>query len=239
MANKIVVANLKMNMLKDDISKYLKEINNSIHTNKVIICPTNIYIPYFLNKKFNVGIQDLHYDNEGICTGEVTPKQAKSMWINFSILGHSERRNYFKEDDELINKKVIASTNEGIKTIVCIGETLEERNMLKTAKVLRKQLEKDLSGANLNNVIVAYEPVWAIGSNIMCNDVDISKTALYIKQLVKNYFKYDNIKVIYGGSVNDENISKIANIKEIDGVLVGGSSMDSSKFLKIVEVACS
>ena len=161
------------------------------------------------------------------------------MGINFSILGHSERRNYFKEDDELINKKVIASTNEGIKTIVCIGETLEERNMLKTAKVLRKQLEKDLSGANLNNVIVAYEPVWAIGSNIMCNDVDISKTALYIKQLVKNYFKYDNIKVIYGGSVNDENISKIANIKEIDGVLVGGSSMDSSKFLKIVEVACS
>lgn len=239
MENKIVVANLKMNMLKSDISKYLKETKNLINTNRVVICPTSIYIPYFLNQKYSVGIQDLHYDNDGICTGEVTPKQAKSMGINFAIIGHSERRKYFEENDDLINKKVVSATKEGIKTIVCIGETKEERNMLKTAKVLRKQLIKDLNGANLDNVIIAYEPIWAIGSNIICNETDISKTAIYIKQLVKNYFNYNNIKVIYGGSVNEENIKDISKIEEIDGVLVGSSSIDSSKFLKIIEVACS
>lgn len=236
MQNKIVVANLKMNMLRNDISKYLKEIEN-INSNKIIICPTSIYIPYFLNHKYAVGIQDLHYDNEGICTGEVTAKQAKNMGINFAIIGHSERRKYFDESDELINKKVVTATNEGIKTIVCIGETLEERDMLKTAKILKKQIIKALINAKFENVIIAYEPVWAIGSNKSCSLEDISKTSLYIKQIVKNEFNYDNIKVIYGGSVNEDNISDISKIDEIDGVLIGSSSVDSSKFLKIIEVA--
>lgn len=235
MDNKIIVANLKMNMVREDISKYLKEIS-VINNNKVIICPTSIYIPYFLNHKYTVGIQDLHFDNDGRCTGEVTAMQAKSMGIKFAIIGHSERRRLLLERDNIINKKIVAASTNEINTIVCIGETAEERDMLNTAKILKNQIIRDLKNANLDNVIIAYEPIWAIGSNNVCSVRDISKTAGYIKQIVKSYFNYENIKVIYGGSVSDKNIVDIMKIDEIDGVLVGSCSTDASKFLKMIEV---
>ena len=237
MTNKIVVANLKTSMTLGDTSKYLKEINQKIHNQNVIICPTSIYAPYFLNHGYQVGLQNIFCESLGSCTGEISSKQAKSIGVNYVILGHSERRNILKESNHNINLKIKDCLKNNLKIILCIGETLEERNLLKTDKILKKQLMECLKDINdLNNITIAYEPVWAIGTNTLPSINDITKAIVFIRYIVKNYLNFSNINVIYGGSINEKNIKNINNIKEIDGVLIGGASVDSSKLLNIIEV---
>lgn len=237
MTNKIIVANLKTSMTLSDTSKYLKEINQKINNHNVIICPSSIYTPYFLNHGYQVGIQNVFCESLGSCTGEISSKQAKSIGINYVILGHSERRNILKEDNYDINLKIKDCLKNNLKVILCIGETLEERNLLKTDKILKKQLMECLKDIdNLNNITIAYEPVWAIGTNRLPSINDITKAIMFIRYIVKNYLNFSNISVIYGGSINEKNIKSINNIKEIDGVLIGGASVDSSKLLNIIGV---
>lgn len=237
--NKIVVANLKNNLSTRDIDKYLNSITNNISSQNVIICPTNIYLPYFLKHNFRVGAQDVYYENKN-CTGEVTPKQYKTMGVVCSIIGHSERRINLKETDDIINKKVISTLENGMGVILCIGETLEEKSMRKTDVVIKKQLFSALSGVkDTNKLIIAYEPVWAIGTNKIPDLKDIKSCIIYIKSLVKKIIGLDNVKVLYGGSVSLDNIKGIISLKEVSGVLVGSESKDPDKLLKIIEVVGS
>lgn len=239
---KLVVGNLKMNLDLNQIASYLNVINQHVHSPHVVICPTSIYIPYFLAHEYRVGLQNTYLANKGAYTGEISPKQASSMGVSYTILGHSERRLYLKETDEMINKKIVTALNNHLRVIVCVGETLEERKMLKTDKIIKRQIIKalqNLSAEQMNNVVIAYEPVWAIGTNQTPTNKDIKEMINYIKLLVENNFLYKDIKVLYGGSVNDKNITQLNKIENLDGYLVGGAAIKPDQFLKIIEVALS
>lgn len=236
MENKLIVANHKMNMDAKEANEYLKELGN-INNKNLIICPTSIYIPYFLKKKFEVGIQNTFIHEKGSYTGEISPKQAKSLGVNYTIIGHSERRIYFNETDTLINKKVLESLNNNLKVILCIGETLEEKNMLKTDKILKRQIINALRDVeNIDNVIIAYEPVWSIGTGIIPESKEISATISYIKTIIDKLYPSNNVKILYGGSVTEKNIKSLNKIKEVNGFLVGGASLNTKSLLKIIEV---
>lgn len=236
MANKLVIANHKMNMEAKDLNDYLKELEK-INNKNVVICPTSIYIPYFLKKGFEVGIQNTFMHSNGAYTGEVSPKQAKSLGVNYTILGHSERRSYLEESDTFINKKVLEALNNKLKVVLCIGETLEERNMLKTDKILKRQVINGLRNVeNIDNVIIAYEPVWAIGTGVIPTNKEISSTISYIKTIIDNLYPSSNVRIIYGGSVTEKNIKELEKIEEVSGFLVGGASLNTKAFLKIIEV---
>lgn len=239
--SKLIVGNLKMNMTLQDIAQYINYINNTSfnpNLNEVVICPSYIYIPYLNNNpKFKVGSQDVSINDNGSYTGEVSAFQLKSENVKYSILGHSDRRKNFGENENIINKKIRQCINNNIKPIVCIGESKEERLMMKTEQVLRRSildLLRNFNKEELSDVIIAYEPVWAIGTGITPTVKEIEETAFYIKDLVRSAYKVD-IKVLYGGSINFKDIDKFNGINNIDGYLMGGSSIDVSEFSKIIE----
>lgn len=240
--SKIVIANLKMNMMLDDIKKYLDAINKSINSRNVIICPTSIYAPYFLGHKYEVGLQNIYLENKGAYTGEISPMQAKSIGVNYVLIGHSERRNILKEDNDTIHRKLKTVLSNNLTAVLCIGETMEEKNMLKTDVVLKRQLMTaltDIDEDKYANIIIAYEPVWSIGTNRVPTNKEIESTIAYIKNFISVNFKVANLPVLYGGSINEKNIVEINKIPNISGVLVGGSSLDPSKLLAIIEVVVS
>lgn len=239
-SKKIVVGNMKMNLLAGDISEYLKKINSDDLGEQVVICPSNVYIPYFLKQSYRVGIQNIFFRDSGAYTGEVSAAQAASLGVKYAILGHSERRGYFRESDQDINKKIVSALKYGLEVVLCVGETLEEKNLLKTARVLKRQLLNDLrnlEGNDWDHVIIAYEPVWSIGTNVLPAKKDIEDTIGYIKGIVSEYFNYDDIPVLYGGSVSERNIEDLNQIPNVSGFLVGGASTNPKSFLKIIEVA--
>ena len=226
-----------MNMTAQDAKEYLKIMNDTMFCSNVIICPSDIYIPYFLNHSYDVGIQNVYYENNGPFTGEVSPLQAKSMGIKYAIIGHSDRRK-IGEDDLVINKKVKKCLENKIKVIFCIGETLEQREMLKTDKILKQQIISGLRGLNskqLSNVLIAYEPVWAVGTNLLPTTKEISDCIDFIKTICSKFLTGLPF-ILYGGSINEENISTLKNLKNVDGFLIGGASCNANKFLKIIEI---
>ncbi len=237
---KIVVANLKMNLNLEQIKLYINEIDGLIDSNRVIICPSYIYIPYFLNKNYLVGTQNIASTEDGAYTGEVSASQVSSMNIPYTIVGHSERRSIFNETSVEVNKKVKLALSNNLKVILCIGETKEEKDNGLTNSVLSLQLKESLLEIDnnlLENVIIAYEPVWSIGTGNIPTNEDIIEITNYIKSTVNNiYNSLVNIPVLYGGSVNEKNIFQLNEINEIDGVLVGGASLSSSKLNIIKEV---
>ena len=223
---KILAANFKMNLTLNEINEYIDKIKD-IDNKNIVLIPSNIYIPYFLNKKFSVGVQDAYYLDNGAFTGEVSAKQISSLGVNYAIIGHSERRMYFNETNDILNKKILSCESNGLKVIYCIGETKEERESNKTKEVLLKQLDEGLKGAS--EVIIAYEPRWAIGTNVTPTNEEIEDIISFIKS------KY-NYKVLYGGSTNDKNIASLNTISNVDGFLVGGASLDYDKFKKMIEI---
>lgn len=235
--NKIIVANMKMNLNIEEISNYLKKINANVNSENVVFCPTSIYLPYFLKNNYKIGIQNIYSKNSGAYTGEVSPSQAASLGIHYALIGHSERRLYFKEDDILIKDKVLEAIKNNLKVILCIGETLEEKNLLKTTKVLKRQIVnviRELDREMLDNLIIAYEPVWAIGSGLIPTNDDIEKISEYIKMVVNDTKGYLDIDVLYGGSVNEKNIDELNKLKNISGFLIGGASNDPEKIIDII-----
>lgn len=233
MANKLIVGNIKMNMKFDDIASYLEYFKN-INSKNLVICPSYIYIPYFLKYNFDVGSQNVCAYSDGTYTGEVSASQLYSLGVRYTIVGHSERKIKLNESDFDINKKVISSINSKLNVILCIGETLEEMDILEKNKMLKNQIVNALINVNdLNNVIIAYEPVWCVGTNKLPNNMEIERTIKYIKQLVFDMYN-QNIRVIYGGSINEKNILKLNDIDVLDGFLIGSVSVDPSKFIQII-----
>ena len=236
--NKLIVGNQKMYMSPNEVGEYLKSIIGKITTSNVIICPSSIYIPYFLKHKFSVGVQNVCSDNEGARTGEISAKQVSDFGIKYSLVGHSERRINFFEDNDLINKKIKNLLEHNIKPILCIGETNEEKNLLKTNKVLKSEIVtclKNINAEDFDKIIIAYEPIWAIGTNRIPTMEEIKNNVKYIKETIRKIYKTE-VKVLYGGSINTNNIEKLNKIDCLDGFLIGGSSTKPKDFLNIIEV---
>ncbi len=246
MTNKFIyfIANWKMfgdikslNSLNKVIKFSKTNKNNKF---KLIYCPPytllNLFSKKIKNSNIELGAQNCHQEEAGgPFTGSISPKMLKKVGAKYVIIGHSENRAN-GETDLLINKKIKSSINSGLKIIFCIGETLLQRKKKHTYKVLKHQIAKGLRGVKkLNKVLFAYEPVWSIGTGIIPKADNLEKDLKYIKNNLIKKFRLKNPKVLYGGSVNPENVKNFKEINIIDGFLVGGASQDPKKFVDIVK----
>ncbi len=243
---KIVAANWKMNKdIPESVlfAKNLKKHMKNEFSANVIIFPSFVSI-YPIAQEFDktgvkIGAQNCSYESSGAFTGEVSMDMLKSAGAEFVLAGHSERRNLFFESNEVINKKVLKILQSGLKVIVCVGESLEERESGITKNVILEQLSAALSGvksSDIKNISVAYEPMWAIGTGKVVSSADACCVANLIKNFTKKEFK-TGIPVLYGGSVKSSNAEDFLSMPEIDGVLVGGAALDETEFLKIINIA--
>lgn len=241
MKKKLIVANWKLNptsqreaeRLFESIRKGVEKIKNA----ETVICPPFIYLLLF--NGLSLGAQDVFCENEGAFTGEISPEMLKNAGVKYAIIGHSERRKHFKETDEIINKKIKKSLNVGLKPIFCIGENTGENKTV----VLENQIEKGLEGVSAKDfvkIIIAYEPVWAIGTGHNCSiDATMGSILLIKKMILRLYGKKSAsaVRVIYGGSVDGENAGLYLKETGADGLLVGSASLNAEEFMKIVMVA--
>ena len=217
----------------DNVIKLSKTIKNKF---KLIYCPPNTLIrpmsKRLKNSNLEVGAQNCHEnDDYGAFTGQVNSRMLKSVGAKYVILGHSENRKA-GENDNLINLKIKSAIKVDLKVIFCVGETLKEKKNKKTTQVLKKQIEKGLQSIkNKSKIIIAYEPVWSIGTGLIPKSEDLIKSVLFIR----NKFGRKSPKILYGGSVNGDNINQLKNIKSIDGFLIGGASQDPKKIIDIIK----
>ncbi len=245
--NKLIVANWKMNGLRSDAVNFLKELSNNININSshvtkdIVICPPFTLIAEFsrnsLPKNFHIGAQNCSHEINGAYTGDISPQQLKDLGCSYVILGHSERRAQHHETDNLIKNKALSAHNQGLSVIICIGETLEENKNNLTKNILKNQILSSLpSSANSTNTIIAYEPIWAIGSGITPSNLEISQIHRYIYQVLSSEMPMfdENTRIIYGGSVNEINAESLLSTPNIDGLLVGKASLNIANFIKII-----
>ena len=217
-----------------NLSKF-KKYNNA----KIIYFPPFTLIQNFINKfkrtKISVGGQNCHHiENYGSFTGSISPKMLKDLGCKYVILGHSENRAAGETDDN-INKKIISALNKNLKIVFCIGETLKQKRKKVTLSVLKDQINKGLKGVkNYKNILIAYEPVWSIGTGIIPKDKELEFNVGKIKKLISNKTKI-KLPILYGGSVNNKNINNLKNISGIKGFLVGSASQSSKKFVDIIK----
>lgn len=233
--NKIVVLNQKSDMDKDDVLDYIKNIKDKLRTDlEIVICPSMIYLPFYSGKySFKLGSGNLSAKE---ITGEVTAKQLKSFGVRYSIIGHWERKKELHEDDNLINQKIKAALSNNIIPIICVGETKEEYLRKKTGDVIVKQLKEYLKAIDYSyDIIIAYEPSWLIGQINILNPKELEEIVLMIKNLILKTYDITP-KVIYGGSINENNIEEINKIKSLDGFILGKSSTNWAKTLKILDL---
>ena len=230
---KLLVLNHKMYLDFNDIKSYISEIKDYIRSDiDVVVCPSDVFIPYFKGRyDFKLGAQNI----TGLfVTGEASAKQLKSLDVRYSLVGHSDRKLYFNEDSKVINANIIEAINNNIIPIVCVGETKEERERRKTADVIVKQLKDYFRDIDVNSdVIIAYEPIWSIGSGDVLSNKDIYEVVDLIKSVIFKRYGV-NISVIYGGSVDFKNIERLKKITNLDGFLLGKMSTSSSSVLKIM-----
>ena len=225
--------------IKEKAKDYLDKVS-------VVVCPpfTVLGDVYRIIKDSPVklGAQDIFWEREGAFTGEISPIMLKDVGCSFVIIGHSERRKYFGEDNEIVNKKVKSALMEGLIPIVCVGEKLEERNLGKTLEVVDDQIKgalKDLKEEDLERVVIAYEPVWAIGTGINATPSQAEEVHSFIRKTIKELYSLDiskKILILYGGSVSPKNIEDLIKEEDIDGALVGGASLKSDSFAEIIKI---
>lgn len=247
MRKPVVAANWKMyktvSEAKEFVTKFLPKVSNVSDREIIIGAPfTVLHLCGDLLRDSNVKLsaQNMYTEEKGAFTGEISPVMLKDVGCSYVILGHSERRKYFNETDEFVNKKVLVALKYGLVPIVCIGETLEERESGKTLKVIEKQVKCSLAGlsdSDAERIIVAYEPVWAIGTGKNATPQQAQEVHEFIR---KEYGKMyglscaDKVRILYGGSIKPENFKEIMSEKDVDGGLVGGASLDVESFYKIV-----
>jgi triosephosphate isomerase len=251
MRNKVIAGNWKMHKEVAESVQFVKDLvakENSIPGNaKVIICPpyTALYAISEVVKgsKIKLGAQNMYFEEQGAFTGEVSPNMLKSSGCEYVILGHSERRTYFGETDELVNKKVKKALEKGITPIMCIGETLEERERGITNQVVEKQVRgglSNLSKEDVSKVILAYEPVWAIGTGKTASPAQAQEVHAFIRSIVSKIADgtvASGIIIQYGGSMKPDNAKELMQQPDIDGGLIGGACLKTDSFYGIIEAA--
>jgi triosephosphate isomerase len=234
---KLIVFNWKMNPAsKKEAMSLIKEYSDG-----AIVAPPFVYLGLLKNKKIKLASQDVFWEESGAYTGEISPKMLKDLGVEYAIIGHSERRQYMGETDEAINKKIKASLSAGLKVILCVGETLAIRKKGKkfVESFVKKQLVAGLKGLedlNAENLIIAYEPIWAIGTGVACDPEDARKTIGFIGGVLVSSFGIKKPAVLYGGSVNSQNIKSFVQLNEIGGALVGGASLKKDEVNKIIKL---
>ncbi len=220
-----------------DTKKYLEEflplIEEIPNDRKIVIAPPFTAISTFSNYTnfdyLNIASQNIHWEDKGAFTAEISPNMLIEHKVKYAIVGHSEPRKYFSESDEQINKRAVFAQSSGLTPIVCVGETLEQRERGEADRVITRQVEQGLENTDPSNLIVAYEPIWAIGTGKTCEASDANKICALIRKLIG----FNDVIIQYGGSVKPNNIDEIMSMSDIDGVLVGGSSLDPISFSRI------
>ncbi|MGK9476580.1 triose-phosphate isomerase [Melioribacter sp. OK-6-Me] len=251
MRKKVVAGNWKMNNDLDSSVALISEIKNLLASKslnvEIIICPpfTSLDAASSLikNTQIKLGAQNMYFEKSGAFTGEISPLMLKSVGCQYVILGHSERRTIFHESNQLINKKIKAAVENDLHPIFCIGETLEERENRVTFKVIETQVREGLQGLNadeLKNLIIAYEPVWAIGTGNTATPEQAQEVHAFIRKLIGELYSTEfaeKLIIQYGGSVKPENSAELMSQPDIDGALVGGACLKADSFIKIIESA--
>ena len=245
---KLIVGNWKMNPSNLSQAKRLFSlVAKGVKTFKgvrAVICPPFLYLPYFSSKdNLFLGAQNCFWEKEGAFTGEISPLMLKSLKVKYVILGHSERRFILGENSQTISRKIKQAIKAGLTPILCVGEPREERRKGKAFQFLEKEIKSSLKGISLQevkNMIIAYEPIWAIGTGNFCPADDALTVALFIKKVVSKKFgakTAKSLKVLYGGSIDANNAKSYLKQEAISGLLVGSSSLKPKEFLKIIKTA--
>lgn len=246
MKKKVIAGNWKMNMLPNEAIDFIAQLTPLVKNteNEVILCVPYTDLFYALltaqGTNIKIGAQNMHWEEKGAYTGEVSGKMLKSIGVEYVIIGHSERRQYFAETDETVNKKIKAAFANKLKPIVCVGETLEQRENKKTKEVIIKQVQTALKGLEKEEVeqtIIAYEPIWAIGTGKTATSEDANNSIKDIRNKIAELYGEDvaqKVIIQYGGSVKSTNAKEIFETSDIDGALIGGASLKVDEFSKIV-----
>lgn len=246
MRKKVIAGNWKMNKLPNEAMAFIEELAPLVKNteNEVILCVpyTDLFYSLLTAQETNIkiGAQNMHFEESGAYTGEVSGKMLKSIGVEYVIIGHSERRQYFAETDESVNKKIKAAFLNGLKPIVCVGETLEQREEGKTVEIITKQTQLALDGLTneqVENTIIAYEPIWAIGTGKTATSEDANNSIKEIRNKIGKIYGQntaDRVIIQYGGSVKSSNAKELFEMSDIDGGLVGGASLKAEEFSKIV-----
>ena len=247
MNKKLVIANWKMNLNMQESSIFLHKLSEKVQAHRgmeVILAPSTFTLQSLSlqinHRQFKLAAQNFYWRDHGAFAGEVSISQLRGI-VQYALVGHSERRNIFHETDKDIRAKVAAAIRNNIRPILCIGETSDERNHDETNLVLNDQLLGGLanvSSEDISKVIIAYEPVWAIGTGVNANPDDIRKAVKTIRSQIKNLYgakTAEEIQVVYGGSVQPEFATDYAKIKGVDGLLIGGASLSVEKFAQITQ----
>jgi triosephosphate isomerase len=244
MRKPFIAANWKMNKTtadtRDFLDKFVPEVKGITAADVVIAPPfTSLAGAAEMLRGTNVILagQDVFYEEKGAYTGEISPSMLTDIGCRYVIVGHSERRQYFLEDDGIVNRKIKAAKKAGLGVIVCIGESLEEREGGKTFEILWRQIEKGLDGIAPDNLVIAYEPVWAIGTGKTATPEQAQDAHAYIRGKVRILYgnRADEFCIIYGGSVTPDNVDSLMACGDVDGALVGGASLKADSFTRIVK----
>ncbi len=248
MRNKYIAGNWKMNLTPSEGAKYAKELSQAYKKSgadcKIMIACPFVDLPFVVDAVKGtpviVAAQNMANHKSGAYTGEVSPAMLKDIGVNTVILGHSERRQYYGETDEIVNSKVLLALEEGMDVDLCVGETLDERESGKLEEVLKRQISVGLQGVKpeeMKKITIAYEPVWAIGTGKTATPEDADEAHAYIRKVVADIYNKDiaeNLIIQYGGSVKAGNVKALMAKENIDGALVGGASLKLDDFLPII-----
>ena len=246
MRRKVIAGNWKMNKLPNEAINFIEEIAPKIKNteNEVILCVPYIDLFYSLmsaqGTNIKIGAQNIHFEEKGAYTGEISGSMLKSIGVQYVIVGHSERRQYFAETDEIVNKKIKAALKYELNPIVCVGETKQQREQGLASKVIEEQTKKALEGLDeedILKVIIAYEPIWAIGTGETATVEDANESIKVIRNQIEQIYGKgvaEKIIIQYGGSVKSTNAKELFNASDIDGGLVGGASLIPEEFANII-----
>lgn len=246
MRRPIIAGNWKMHKTPSEAVQLVEELKPLVKDTdvEVVVCPPFVCL-YAVKQalegsNIELGAQNMHWENQGAYTGEVSPVMLKELGVEYVIIGHSERREYFAETDETVNKKVHAAFAHGLTPIVCVGETLEQRDQGITKDVVDRQTRaalKGLDAADAEKIVIAYEPIWAIGTGRTASAEDANEVIGYIREIIAELFGEsvaNKVRIQYGGSMKASNAKELMSMPEIDGGLIGSASLKAEEFSKIV-----
>ena len=247
MRRKIIAGNWKMNMLPNEAMSFINELEPNVKNAKceIILCVPYTDLFYSLltaqNTNIKIGAQNMHWEESGAYTGEVSPNMLKCINVEYVIIGHSERRQYFAETNETVNKKIKSALKHELIPILCVGETAIQREKEIQEEVIKEQIKKALSEISQDDakkIIIAYEPIWAIGTGKVATKEDANNMLKCIRKEIENLYSVDvaqNISLLYGGSVKKENAKELFSTSDIDGALIGGASLKVEEFNEIIK----